>query len=74
MSKELIEEYLINPFTLMIRRIVKEGKSITEIIEFEEIYYSAESPLSIVKRNCGYYGCDYEGSKDMVVLNEGIPI
>lgn len=64
MSKELIEEYLINPFTLMIRPIEREGKSITEIIEVDELYYSAESPLSIIKRNCGYYGCDYEGRRN----------
>ncbi|KRG16705.1 hypothetical protein ACA29_04380 [Lederbergia galactosidilytica] len=78
MNKELIEEYLINPFTLMFRTIIKEEKRITEIIEFEEIYYTEESPLNIIKRNCGYYGSDYEGrrngTKQLIAITHKAPI
>ncbi|MCJ7840392.1 competence protein ComK [Lederbergia sp. NSJ-179] len=64
MEKELIEEYIINPFTLMIRPMAWEGQIISEIIDWEETYFSMEQPLNIIKRNCGYYGCDYNGRRN----------
>ena len=60
----LIEEYEINPYTLIVQPIQYGSKVYTEIHELEDRYISPFKPLDIIKRSCEYFGSSYEGRKE----------
>lgn len=59
----LIEEYEINAYTLAIRPKEVGNKVYSEILEVEEEFISPFKPLEIIKKSCGYFGCEYDGRR-----------
>ena len=59
-----IEEYEINPYTVMIKPIEVDGNIYSEIYELEDRFWSPEKPIDIVKRSCKYFGSSFEGRRD----------
>lgn len=60
----LIEEYEINPYTLLIKPIQYGSEMYSQIFELEDEFISPFKPLDIIKRSCEYFGSSYEGRKD----------
>lgn len=61
--QNLIEEYEINPYTLLIRPKEYGNKLYSEILEVEEEFTSPCKPIDIIKKSCVYFGSDYEGRR-----------
>jgi competence protein ComK len=73
-----IEEYEVNPFTMVVKPIAYGSKIYSEIFEVEDEFLSPFKPLDIIKNSCEYYGSDYEGrrngTKQLVGYAHKIPI
>jgi competence protein ComK len=61
-QKNLVEEYEINPFTMIILPEVYGSRVYSKAIELEEEYLSPFRPIDVVKKSCKYFGSSYEGS------------
>jgi competence protein ComK len=59
-----IEEYEVNPFTMLIKPIAYGSKIYSQIVEVDDEFLSPFKPLDIIKNSCEYYGCDYEGRRN----------
>lgn len=62
-EQELVQDYEINPFTMMILPYEMGNKTYSQIIEFEKIYISPIKPTELVKRGCEYNLSDYNACK-----------
>ncbi|MGD6899303.1 competence protein ComK [Bacillus infantis] len=62
-KKRLVEEYEINPSTMIIMPQIYGKKIYSRIFEVEDEFLSPFKPFDIVKKSCGYFGSSYEGSK-----------
>lgn len=63
-TKNLVEEYEINPFTMIIIPEEYGSRIYSRVIELEEEYLSPFRPIDIVKKSCKYFGSSYEGRKE----------
>ncbi|MCM3573335.1 competence protein ComK [Mesobacillus subterraneus] len=61
-TKNLVEEYEINPFTMIIIPEEYGSRIYSRVIELEEEYLSPFRPIDIVKKSCKYFGSSYDGS------------
>lgn len=77
-QKNLVEEYEINPFTMIILPEEYGSRTYTRVIELEEEYLSPFRPIDIVKKSCSYFGSSYEGrregTKQLTGITHKIPI
>jgi competence protein ComK len=65
MSKSrIIEEYEINPHTMMIQPWEYGTKIYSKIYEKEETFLSPFKPIDIIKNSCEYFGSSYDGRKN----------
>ncbi len=62
-EQELVQDYEINPFTMMILPYEMGSKTYSKIIEFENTYISPLKPTELVKRGCEYNLSDYNACK-----------
>lgn len=62
-EKALVDEYEINPFTMIIFPVEKGNRIYSRIVEYENEYYSTLKPTELVKRGCEYNLSDYNASK-----------
>ncbi|EIJ81921.1 competence transcription factor [Bacillus methanolicus PB1] len=76
--KPLIEEYEINPCTMMIMPIEYGSKLYSRIFEIDEEYISPFKPIEIIKKSCIYFGASYEGRKEatktLIGITHKVPI
>ena len=63
-TKNLVEEYEINPFTMIIIPEEYGSRIYSRVIELEEEYLSPFRPIDIIKKSCKYFGSSYEGRKE----------
>ncbi|WP_210364639.1 competence protein ComK [Bacillus sp. REN3] len=63
-QKNLVEEYEINPFTMIILPEEYGSRTYSRVIELETEYLSPFKPIEIVKKSCRYFGSSYEGRKE----------
>lgn len=63
MNKQItmIEEYEINPFTMMIRPTQYGSKIYSEVIELQNEFLSPFRPTVIVDKSCKFFGSSFEG-------------
>lgn len=77
-QKNLVEEYEINPFTMIILPEEYGSRTYSKVIELEEEYVSPFRPIEIVKKSCSYFGSSYEGrregTKQLTGITHKIPI
>ncbi|WP_080847414.1 competence protein ComK [Cytobacillus gottheilii] len=64
MSKTIIDEYEINPNTMIIRPIPYGSKIYSHIIELDDEMTSPFKPLDIIKEGCRFFGSSYEGRRE----------
>ncbi len=62
-EKIFVEQYEINPYTMMIKPATTDDQS-SEIIEVDQQYISSCKPFDIVKRSCKFFGSSYKGRKE----------
>ncbi|KAB2337158.1 transcriptional regulator [Cytobacillus depressus] len=60
----IIEEYEINPNTMIILPFTYGSKIYSKIWELEEEFISPFKPFDIIKKSCFLYGSSYEGRKE----------
>ncbi|MBU8877403.1 competence protein ComK [Bacillus sp. FJAT-29790] len=60
----LIEEYEINPNTMIIKPVSYGSKIYSQIWELEDEVLSPFKPIEIIKKSCRYFGSSYEGRKE----------
>ncbi|MBT2684310.1 competence protein ComK [Bacillus sp. ISL-37] len=63
-TRNLVEEYEINPFTMIIIPEEYGSRVYSRVIELEEEYLSPFRPIDIIKKSCKYFGSSYEGRKE----------
>ncbi|MBS4177440.1 competence protein ComK [Lederbergia citrea] len=77
-NERMVEEYEINPLTMMIKPLVDGKKTYSDIYEFEEKYLSQDKPIQIIKRSCDYFGCSFdgrrEGTRKLINITHKVPI
>jgi competence protein ComK len=77
-KKRLVEEYEINPSTMIILPQIYGKKIYSRIFEVEDEFLSPFKPFDIVKKSCGYFGSSYEGrkdaTKDIIGVTHKVPI
>ncbi|MCJ8005954.1 competence protein ComK [Lederbergia wuyishanensis] len=74
----LLDEYEINPDTMMIRPYIKDNEIYSEVFELDNHFLVREKPLNIVKRGCEYFGSSFqgrrEGTKSLITVTHKSPI
>jgi competence protein ComK len=63
-KSRIIEEYEINPYTMLIMPIEYGARTYTEIHEVSETLISPFKPFDIIKKSCEFFGSSYQGRKD----------
>ncbi|MDQ0217579.1 transcriptional regulator [Peribacillus cavernae] len=63
-TENLVEEYEITPYTLMVKPVTYGGKTHSHIFEMDDEYISPFRPIDIIKKSCNYFGTSYEGRKE----------
>ncbi|MGD6801534.1 transcriptional regulator [Rossellomorea vietnamensis] len=63
-KSRIIEEYEINPYTMLIMPIEYGTRTYTEIHEGNETLVSPFKPFEIIKKSCEFFGSSYQGRKD----------
>ncbi|WP_456271868.1 competence protein ComK [Bacillus sp. AK031] len=63
-KSRIIEEYEINPYTMLIMPVEYGTRTYTEIQEVNETLLSPFKPFDIIKKSCEYFGSSYQGRKD----------
>ncbi|RIW35324.1 transcriptional regulator [Bacillus salacetis] len=63
-KSRIIEEYEINPYTMLIMPIEYGSRTYTEIHEESETLLSPFKPFDIIKKSCEFFGSSYQGRKD----------
>lgn len=62
-GRKLIEEYEINPATVLVTPVMYGSKIFSKIYELDEDCISPFKPIDIVKESCYSFGSNYEGRK-----------
>ena len=77
-TEGMIEEYEVNPYTLIVSPITYGSKIYSRIIELEDEFISPFKPLDIIKKSCEYFGSSYlgrkEGTKRLINVTHKAPI
>lgn len=68
----LIEEYEINPNTMIIMPIQYGSKIYSQVWELDDIIISPFKPIDIIKSSCKFFGSSYEGRKEGTTQLTGI--
>jgi competence protein ComK len=63
LKEELIQEYEINPRTMLIEPVFYGSKVYSRIYENEDVFLAPYKPIDIIKLSCEYFGAGYEGRK-----------
>jgi competence protein ComK len=63
-NTQLIEEYEINPNTMIIKPLPYGLKVYSQIWELGEELTSPFKPIDIIKKSCRFFGSSYEGRKE----------
>lgn len=71
-SPPIIEEYEINPYTMVIMPLAYGSKIYSKIWELEDEYISPFRPIDIIKKGCIFFGSSYEGRKEATKQLTGI--
>lgn len=75
---EILEDYEITPYTLMIIPIEHDGRLYSRVIELEDEFIVAIRPLNIIKKSCEYFGSSYDGrrkgTKGITGVTHKVPI
>lgn len=71
-KSRIIEEYEVNPHTMVLKPIEYGAKTFTQIIEVNDVLISPFKPLEILKKSCEYFGSSYEGLKEGTKTLTGI--
>ena len=58
---QIIEEYEINPNTMIIKPLSYGIKVYSQIWELDDEVTSPFKPIEIIKSSCKYFGSSYEG-------------
>ncbi|MCR2821034.1 competence protein ComK [Lederbergia panacisoli] len=73
-----LEEYEINPYTVMIKPYIKDDEVYSEIFELDDHFIVRQKPLDIVKKGCKYFGSSFEGrragTKSLIMVTHKPPI
>ncbi|WP_442599110.1 competence protein ComK [Neobacillus sp. D3-1R] len=64
MKDKIIEEYEINPCTMLIIPVLYGSKTYSKIYELEDEILSPFKPFEIIKTSCEFFGSSYEGRKE----------
>lgn len=77
-KKATIEEYEINPCTMMILPTAYGSKTYSHIIELQDEFLSPFRPIEIIKKSCQYFGSSFEGriagTKQLIGITHKVPI
>jgi competence protein ComK len=60
----LIDEYEINPNTMIIMPLAYGSKIYSQVWELEDEFVSPFKPMDIIKKSCTFFGSSYEGRKE----------
>lgn len=60
----LIDEYEINPNTMVVMPLAYGSKIYSQIWELEDEFISPFKPIDIIKKSCTFFGSSYEGRKE----------
>ncbi|USK56526.1 competence protein ComK [Cytobacillus solani] len=66
----LIDEYEINPNTMVVMPLAYGSKIYSQIWELEDEFISPFKPIDIIKKSCTFFGSSYEGLNDMEELKK----
>lgn len=77
-KRTMIDEYEINPCTMMIIPTTYGSKTYSQIVELKDEFLSPFRPIDIIKKSCQYFGSSYEGritgTKQLVGITHKVPI
>ncbi|MFS0782944.1 competence protein ComK [Bacillus sp. 1P06AnD] len=59
----VLDEYEVNPYTIMLQPMIVEGKQSSHVTEVESEFAARGKPIDIIKKSCEYFGSDYEGRR-----------
>lgn len=71
-TASLIEEYEINPNTMLLMPVPYGSKIYSQIWELEDEVVSPFKPFDIIKKSCKFFGSSYEGRKEGTAQLTGI--
>ncbi|MED3572449.1 competence protein ComK [Cytobacillus praedii] len=60
----LIDEYEINPNTMVVMPLAYGSKIYSQIWELEDEFISPFKPIDIIKKSCTFFGSSYDGRKE----------
>ncbi|MBY0121095.1 competence protein ComK [Bacillus sp. S/N-304-OC-R1] len=60
----IIEEYEINPHTMIILPLTYGSRIYSQILEMEDEFISPFKPIEIIRKGCISFGSSYEGRKE----------
>ena len=63
-KSRIIEEYEVNPHTMILQPMEYGARTFTKIIEVDDVLISPFKPFDILKKSCEFFGCSYEGRKE----------
>ncbi|MBN8199051.1 MULTISPECIES: competence protein ComK [Bacillaceae] len=63
-NTQMIEEYEVNPNTMIIKPLSYGLKVYSQIWELDDEVTSPFKPVDIIKSSCRYFGSSYEGRKE----------
>ncbi|WP_064092180.1 competence protein ComK [Rossellomorea aquimaris] len=63
-KSRIIEEYEVNPHTMMLKPIEYGSRTFTEILEVDDVLVSPFKPFEILRKSCEFFGSSYEGRKE----------
>ncbi|MGM7719387.1 competence protein ComK [Metabacillus sp. Hm71] len=69
--KNVLEDYIINRFTMAI--IPDSNRMYSEVIEYEEEVVVHKRPMEIIDQSCRYFGSSYSGTKVIQLLKRCRP-
>ena len=76
--KATLDEYEINPCTMMISPAPYGSKTYSNILEIQDEFLSPFRPIDIIKKSCQYFGSSFEGriagTKQLIGITHKAPI
>ncbi len=63
-KSRIIEEYEVNPHTMMLKPIEYGARTFTQILEMDDVLVSPFKPFEILRKSCEFFGSSYEGRKE----------
>jgi competence protein ComK len=77
-QKTTLDEYEINPCTMMISPTPYGSKTYSNIMEIQDDFLSPFRPIDIIKKSCQYFGSSFEGriagTKQLIGITHKVPI